>query len=40
MPSSKFGSKFLGERYPKDNDWIDKVLYRPDHNELDRGEWV
>ena len=32
--------KFLGDRYPEDDDWIDKVLYRPDHNELDRGEWV
>jgi hypothetical protein len=32
--------KFLGDRYPNEVDWIDKVLYRPDHNELDRGEWV
>lgn len=32
--------KFLGDRYPKSKDWVDTILYRPDHNELDRGEWV
>ena len=32
--------KFLGDRYPEDDKWIDTILYRPDHNELDRGEWV
>ncbi len=32
--------KFLGDRYPKDKDWVDTILYRPDHTELDRGEWV
>ena len=32
--------KFLGDRYPKNKDWADTILYRPDHNELDRGEWV
>ena len=32
--------KFLGDRYPKDNDWVDTILYRPNHDELDRGEWV
>ena len=32
--------KFLGDRYPKDKDWADTILYRPNHDELDRGEWV
>ena len=32
--------KFLGDRYPKDDDWVDSVLYRPNHDEMDRGEWV
>lgn len=32
--------KFLGDRYPDTKDWADTVLYRPDHTELDRGEWV
>ena len=32
--------KFLGDRYPKASDWADTILYRPDHTELDRGEWV
>ena len=32
--------KFLGDRYPKDDDWSDSILYRPNHDEMDRGEWV
>jgi|TARA_B110000444_G_scaffold261408_1_gene313273 hypothetical protein len=32
--------KFLGDRYPNDDDWVDSVLYRPNHDEMDRGEWV
>ena len=32
--------KFLGDKYPKDKDWADSVLYRPNHDEMDRGEWV
>ena len=32
--------KFLGDKYPKDADWSDSVLYRPNHDEMDRGEWV
>ena len=32
--------KFLGDRYPKSKDWADIILYRPNHDELDRGEWV
>ena len=32
--------KFLGDKYPKDDDWVDSVLYRPNHDEMDRGEWV
>lgn len=32
--------KFLGDRTPKDKDWADGVLYRPNYDELDRGEWV
>jgi hypothetical protein len=32
--------KFLVDRYPKDKDWVDTILYRPNHDELDRGEWV
>lgn len=31
--------KFLGDKYIND-EWADDVLYRPNHNELDRGEWV
>ena len=31
--------KFLGDRYIND-EWADDVLYRPNHNELDRGEWI
>tara|TARA_B110001450_G_C17618925_1_gene480382 strand:+ start:179 stop:775 length:597 start_codon:yes stop_codon:yes gene_type:complete len=32
--------KFLGDRYPKDDGWVDTILYRPNHDEMDRGEWV
>jgi len=32
--------KFLGDRYPKQKDWVDELLYRPDTSELDNSEWV
>lgn len=32
--------KFLGDKYPKDKDWADDVLYRPTASELDGAEWV
>ena len=32
--------KFLGERYPKDKNWADDLLHRPDSSEMDGAEWV
>lgn len=32
--------KFLGERYPSDEKWIDDLLQRPDASEMDGAEWV
>lgn len=31
--------KFLGDRYPNDEGWIEDLLYRPDTDELDSAEW-
>ena len=32
--------KFLGERYPKDKNWAEDLLHRPDSSEMDGAEWV
>lgn len=32
--------RFLGERLPKDEKWIDNLLNRPDSSEMDGAEWV
>ncbi|MDA9263020.1 hypothetical protein OAC86_00235 [bacterium] len=32
--------KFLGERYPKDNNWAEDLLNRPESSEMDGAEWV
>lgn len=31
--------KFLGDRIPKDEDWIDNMFYNPTSREMDMGEW-
>jgi hypothetical protein len=33
-------SAFLGDRMPKDSEWLNSLLYDPTARELDRGEWV
>lgn len=32
--------KFLGERYPKDKNWAEDLLNRPESSEMDGAEWV
>lgn len=32
--------KFLGERLPKDERWLENMFYNPDSTEMDRAEWV
>lgn len=32
--------KFLGDRFPKQKDWADELLYRPESGEMDDVEWV
>lgn len=31
--------KFLGDRIPKDKDWLDNMFYNPTSKEMDMGEW-
>ena len=32
--------RFLLDKYPKDPDWVDDLLYRPTSSELDGAEWL
>ncbi len=32
--------KFLGDRLPKEKNWVDELLYRPEAGEMDDVEWV
>ena len=32
--------KFLGDRIPKDEKWIDSIFYNPTAREMDNSEWV
>lgn len=32
--------RFLLDKYPKDPNWVDEVLYRPSSSELDGAEWL
>jgi len=32
--------KFLGDKIPKDKDWLDNLFYNPGAREMDIGEWM
>lgn len=32
--------KFLGYRYPKEEGWVDDLLYRPETSEMDGSTWI